>query len=68
MNVTTDVIVGFPNEDEAAFERTLGLVKEAGITKVHAFPYSPRPGTAAGKIVDVSVEEMYADGLRVTPV
>lgn len=44
-NLTTDVIVGFPTEDEAAFARTLGVVEEAGITKVHVFPYSPRPGT-----------------------
>ena len=44
-NLTTDVIVGFPGEDAAAFERTLELVEEAGITKVHVFPYSPRPGT-----------------------
>ncbi|MEZ5101247.1 MAG: MiaB/RimO family radical SAM methylthiotransferase [Thermoleophilia bacterium] len=44
-NVTTDVIVGFPTEDEAAFERTLQVVRDAGITKVHVFPYSPRPGT-----------------------
>jgi len=44
-NLTTDVIVGFPTEDEAAFERTLEVVEEAGITKVHVFPYSPRPGT-----------------------
>ena len=47
VNVTTDIIVGFPNEDEAAFERTLELVREAGISRVHAFSYSPRPGTAA---------------------
>jgi threonylcarbamoyladenosine tRNA methylthiotransferase MtaB len=45
-NVTTDAIVGFPGEDERAFENTLALVREAGITKVHVFPYSPRPGTA----------------------
>jgi threonylcarbamoyladenosine tRNA methylthiotransferase MtaB len=45
-NLTTDVIVGFPGEDEAAFERTLDVVRAAGITKVHVFPYSPRPGTA----------------------
>jgi threonylcarbamoyladenosine tRNA methylthiotransferase MtaB len=45
-NLTTDVIVGFPGEDERAFERTLAVVEEAGITKVHVFPYSPRPGTA----------------------
>ena len=44
-NLTTDVIVGFPTEDEAAFERTLEAVEQAGITKVHVFPYSPRPGT-----------------------
>jgi threonylcarbamoyladenosine tRNA methylthiotransferase MtaB len=44
-NLTTDVIVGFPGEDEAAFERTLAVVSAAGITKVHVFPYSPRPGT-----------------------
>ena len=44
-NLTSDVIVGFPAEDEAAFESTLGVVAEAGLTKVHVFPYSPRPGT-----------------------
>ncbi len=44
--LTTDVIVGFPGEDERAFRRTLRVVEEAGITRVHVFPYSPRPGTA----------------------
>ncbi|MGZ4291515.1 MAG: MiaB/RimO family radical SAM methylthiotransferase [Gaiellaceae bacterium] len=44
-NLTTDVIVGFPAEDAAAFESTLRTVARAGITKVHVFPYSPRPGT-----------------------
>lgn len=44
-NLTTDVIVGFPGEDDQAFERTLRVVRRAGITKVHVFPYSPRPGT-----------------------
>jgi threonylcarbamoyladenosine tRNA methylthiotransferase MtaB len=45
LNLTTDVIVGFPTEDDAAFERTLALVERLGMTKVHVFPYSPRPGT-----------------------
>ena len=45
-NLTADVIVGFPGEDEAAFIRTLDVIREAGITRIHAFPYSPRPGTA----------------------
>ncbi len=44
-NVTTDAIVGFPTEDERAFQNTLRVVAEAAITKVHVFPYSPRPGT-----------------------
>ena len=44
-NLTTDVIVGFPNEDDAAFARTIDIVERAGISGVHVFPYSPRPGT-----------------------
>jgi threonylcarbamoyladenosine tRNA methylthiotransferase MtaB len=44
-NLTSDVIVGFPAEDERAFANTLRVVGEAGLTKVHVFPYSPRPGT-----------------------
>ena len=39
------MIVGFPAEDDAAFEQTLATVERAGLTKVHVFPYSPRPGT-----------------------
>lgn len=45
-NLTADVIVGFPAEDDAAFERTVETVRAAGLTKLHVFPYSPRPGTA----------------------
>jgi threonylcarbamoyladenosine tRNA methylthiotransferase MtaB len=44
-NLTTDVIVGFPTETDPAFERTLATVQAVRITKVHVFPYSPRPGT-----------------------
>jgi threonylcarbamoyladenosine tRNA methylthiotransferase MtaB len=44
-NLTTDVIVGFPTEDARAFEKTMAAVRATGITKVHVFPYSPRPGT-----------------------
>ncbi len=52
VNVTTDVIVGFPTETEAAFQRTLDAVDAAGISRVHAFSYSPRPGTAAEEFGD----------------
>jgi threonylcarbamoyladenosine tRNA methylthiotransferase MtaB len=52
VNVTTDVIVGFPSEDAAAFERTLELVDAAAISRVHVFSYSPRPGTVAAALGD----------------
>ena len=55
-NVTADVIVGFPGEDDAAFERTLDLVERAGITRAHVFPYSPRPGTVTASADTVTPE------------
>jgi threonylcarbamoyladenosine tRNA methylthiotransferase MtaB len=67
INVTTDVIVGFPTEDEAAFERTLDAVDAAGITRVHVFPYSPRPGTVAadlGDRVDPAEKKRRSQALR----
>jgi threonylcarbamoyladenosine tRNA methylthiotransferase MtaB len=58
VNVTTDVIVGFPTEDEPAFQRTLSAIEAAGITRVHTFSYSPRPGTRAAELGDrVAPEE-----------
>jgi threonylcarbamoyladenosine tRNA methylthiotransferase MtaB len=65
-NLTTDVIVGFPGEDEAAFSRTLDVVRRAGITKVHVFPYSPRPGTvtAADDTVPPNVKKERGARLR----
>jgi threonylcarbamoyladenosine tRNA methylthiotransferase MtaB len=52
VNITTDVIVGFPTEDRQAFERTLEAVDAVGITRVHTFSYSPRPGTVAAALGD----------------
>ena len=53
VNLTTDVIVGFPSETEDAFERSLQAVGVAGISRVHTFSYSPRPGTVAAALGDV---------------
>jgi threonylcarbamoyladenosine tRNA methylthiotransferase MtaB len=66
-NLTADVIVGFPGEDEDAFDRTLELVERSGITKVHVFPYSPRPGTrtAAADSVPARVKKKRSVKLRV---
>ena len=55
-NLTADVIVGFPTEDETAFRRTLATVERAGLTKVHVFPYSSRPGTVTDGADPVPVE------------
>ncbi|HEV2712491.1 MAG TPA: MiaB/RimO family radical SAM methylthiotransferase [Gaiellaceae bacterium] len=65
-NLTTDVIVGFPGEDEAAFRQTLRVVEHAGITKVHVFPYSPRPGTvtSAADTVPAAVKKERGARLR----
>ena len=65
-NLTTDAIVGFPSEDELAFRRTLRVVRAAGITKVHVFPYSPRPGTrtAAEDPVPAAIKKERSARLR----
>jgi threonylcarbamoyladenosine tRNA methylthiotransferase MtaB len=63
-NLTTDVIVGFPGEDEAAFRNTLRVVAEAGITKAHVFPYSPRPGTRTADADTVSAQEKKQRSVR----
>jgi threonylcarbamoyladenosine tRNA methylthiotransferase MtaB len=48
--IGTDVIAGFPGEDEAAFARTLAFVEESPFTYLHVFPYSVRTGTTAAKL------------------
>ena len=64
LNLTTDVIVGFPAEDDASFERTLVLVERLGMTKVHVFPYSPRPGTRTAAEDTVAPEAKRERGAR----
>ncbi|MDD2417761.1 MAG: tRNA (N(6)-L-threonylcarbamoyladenosine(37)-C(2))-methylthiotransferase MtaB [Oscillospiraceae bacterium] len=47
--ITTDVMVGFPGEDEDEFVQSLNFVESIGFSRVHIFAYSPRPGTPAAK-------------------
>lgn len=58
ISLTTDLIVGFPNEGEEEFNETIDTLKEIGFTKIHTFPYSKRKDTPAA-IMDnqVSPEE-----------
>ena len=51
-----DIIAGFPTEDEAMFARSLDLVGDCGLTYLHVFPYSPRPGTPAARMPQVPRE------------
>ena len=50
VSITTDLIVGFPNEDEKDMEDTLKFLKEIKFTKIHTFPYSKREGTKAASM------------------
>jgi threonylcarbamoyladenosine tRNA methylthiotransferase MtaB len=49
-----DIIAGFPTETEAMFARSLDLVDECGLTQLHVFPFSPRPGTPAERMPQVA--------------
>ena len=66
LNLTTDIIVGFPGETETDWGETLAFVQAMGFGQVHAFPYSPRPGTRAANLpgqVDVATQRRRAQGL-----
>ncbi len=52
LTLTTDIIVGFPNETEAQFEDTMSLVQEIGYEGAFTFIYSQRQGTPAARIID----------------
>ncbi len=49
-----DLIAGFPTETETMFENTLRLIEDCGLTWLHVFPFSARPGTAAAKMPPVA--------------
>ncbi len=50
LSLSTDIIVGFPGETDEDFEQTLDLCRELGFMRMHVFPFSPRPGTAAARM------------------
>ena len=64
ISFTTDIIVGFPNETEEQFQKTLKLVKEAKFEGAFTFIYSKREGTPAAKMTDNTPEEEKKDRLN----
>jgi threonylcarbamoyladenosine tRNA methylthiotransferase MtaB len=59
-----DIIAGFPTETEDMFGRSLDLVDECGLTQLHVFPFSPRPGTPAARMPQVPREVVKARAAR----
>ncbi len=52
LNLSSDIIVGFPGETEDEFQTSLDYVREIGFSRLHVFTYSQRPGTAAATMPD----------------
>lgn len=61
-----DFITGFPTETDGMFENTMRLVDECGLTWLHVFPFSPRPGTPAAKMPQLArdIAKQRAERLR----
>ena len=55
-----DIIAGFPTETEQMFNNSLGLVEECGLTHLHVFPFSARPGTPAARMPQLNSEIVKA--------
>ena len=67
LNLTTDIIVGFPGETGAEWQETLDFVESIGFGRVHCFTYSPRPGTRAAALpgqVDADTKRQRASELK----
>lgn len=63
VELTTDIIVGFPGETEEDFEETLALVRQVGFSAAYTFMYSPRLGTRAAEMENQVPEEVKKDRL-----
>ncbi len=59
-----DIIAGFPTEDDDMFARSLALVDEAGLSHLHVFPFSARPGTPAARMPAVAGDVVKARAAR----
>lgn len=64
VTLTTDIIVGYPNETDEQFEETMSLVREVGYEAAYTFIYSPREGTPAAKMQDNVPMEVKKERLQ----
>ncbi len=62
--IAADLIAGFPGETEKEHRETLNLVEELGFTRIHVFPFSPRPGTAAWDMTPKVPERVSGERTR----
>ena len=63
-----DLITGFPTEDEDMFAETLSLIDHLGLTYLHVFPYSSRPGTPAARMPQVAAQVRKERAVRLRAV
>ncbi|HPX92721.1 MAG TPA: tRNA (N(6)-L-threonylcarbamoyladenosine(37)-C(2))-methylthiotransferase MtaB [Bacillota bacterium] len=63
--ITTDLIVGFPGENDQDFEQTLAFCHEIGFLRIHVFRFSPRPGTSASAMAGRVSKETAAQRSRI---
>jgi threonylcarbamoyladenosine tRNA methylthiotransferase MtaB len=61
--ITTDIIVGYPTEEEENFLNTFNFAREIGFSNIHCFPYSPRKGTSSYNL-PVHSKEVLGDRMR----
>lgn len=66
--VTTDLIVGFPEETEEEFTQTLAFIRRCGFAQMHIFPYSVRPGTKAAAMAQLTAAVKEARAARASAV
>jgi len=62
--ITTDIIAGFPGETEQEYEESLKVCRETGFARIHVFPFSKRPGTAAARMPEQAADSIKTQRSR----